>query len=131
MRALRWLTLLICVASPVLSPAQNIAVVADHLYTMADGTQGGPGMLLVRDGKIEAVHPGPRPQPPEGYTVLKATYVTPGLIDADTTAGISGAYNVLGDQDQDEATDPNTADVRTLDSFNPNERLLKVLNQYG
>ena len=53
------------------------------------------------------------------------------MIDADTTAGISGAYNIPADQDQDEATDPNTADVRTLDSFNPNERLLKVLNQYG
>ena len=40
-------------------------------------------------------------------------------------------YNIPADQDEDEATDPNTADVRTLDSFNPNERLLKVLNQYG
>ena len=131
MRALRWFTLLICVASSTVLLAQNFAVVADHLYTMADGTQGGPGMVLIRDGKIEAVRPGPHQQPPDGYTVLKAAFVTPGLIDADTTAGISGAYNIPADQDQDEATDPNTADVRTLDSFNPNERLLKVLNQYG
>ena len=131
MRTLRWLTLLICAASATTLPAQNIAVLADHLYTMADGTQGGPGVVLIRDGKIEAVRPGPRQQPPDGYTVLKAGFVTPGLIDADTTAGISGAYNITADQDQDEATDPNTADVRTLDSFNPNERLLKVLNQYG
>jgi imidazolonepropionase-like amidohydrolase len=130
MRALRWFSLLICVASTTLL-AQNFAVLADHLYTMADGTQGGPGLVLIRDGKIEAVRPGPRQQPPGGYTVLKAAFVTPGLIDADTTAGISGAYNIPADQDQDEATDPNTADVRTLDSFNPNERLLKVLNQYG
>jgi len=131
MRTLRWFALLICVASATTLPAQNIAVLADHLYTMADGTQGAPGMVLIRDGKIEAVRPGPRQQPPDGYTVLKASFVTPGLIDADTTAGISGAYNITADQDQDEATDPNTADVRTLDSFNPNERLLKVLNQYG
>ncbi len=98
---------------------------------MADGTQGGPGLVLIRDGKIEAVRTGPHQQPPDGYTVLKAAFVTPGLIDTDTTAGISGAYNVRADQDQDEATDPNTADVRSLDSFNPNERLLQVLNQYG
>jgi len=130
MRALRQFTLLICLASNVLW-AQNFAVVADHLYTMSDGTQGGPGMVLIRDGKIEAVRPGPHQQAPDGYTELKAAFVTPGLIDADTTAGISGAYNIPADQDQDEATDPNTADVRTLDSFNPNERLLKVLNQYG
>ena len=131
MRALRWFTLLICVASSPALLAQNFAVLADHLYTMADGAQGGPGLVLIRDGKIEAVRTGPHQQPPDGYTVLKATFVTPGLIDTDTTAGISGAYNIRADQDQDEATDPNTADVRSLDSFNPNERLLQVLNQYG
>jgi len=130
MRTLRWFALLICAASTT-ALAQNVAVLADHLYTMAEGTQGGPGLVLIRDGRIEAVHPGQQQQPPDGYTVLKAAFVTPGLIDADTTAGISGAYNVSADQDQDEATDPNTADVRTLDSFNPSERLLKVLNQYG
>ena len=131
MRTVRWFALLICVASATTLPAQNIAVLADHLYTMADGTQGGPGVVLIRDGKIEAVRTGPHQQPPDGYTALKAAYVVPGLIDADTTAGISGAYNITADQDQDESTDPNTADVRTLDSFNPNEPLLKVLNQYG
>ena len=131
MRALRGFTLLICVAASPGLVAQNFAVLAEHLYTMADGTQGGPGLVLIRDGKIEAVRTGPHQQPPDGYTVLKAAFVTPGLIDTDTTAGISGAYNVRADQDQDEATDPNTADVRSLDSFNPNERLLQVLNQYG
>jgi imidazolonepropionase-like amidohydrolase len=131
MRPLRWFTLLLCVASATTLPAQNIAVFADHLYTMAEGTQGGPGMLLIRDGKIEAVRPGPHRSSPESYTLLTAAFVTPGLIDTDTTTGISGAFNIPADQDQDEATDPNTADVRTLDSFNPNERLLKVLNQYG
>src|SRR5277367_28901 len=131
MRMLRWLTLVSCVASATALPGQNIAVLADHLYTMADGAQGGPGVVLIRDGKIEAVRIGPHQQPPDGFTALKAAFVTPGLIDTDTTAGISGAYNIPADQDQDEATDPNTADVRTLDSFNPNERLLKVLNQYG
>jgi imidazolonepropionase-like amidohydrolase len=133
MRTLRWFALgiLTAAAFPTALQAQNIAVLADHLYTMADGTQGRPGMVLIRDGKIEAAHIGPQQRPPDGYTVFKAAFVTPGLIDADTTAGISGAYNIPADQDQDEATDPNTADVRTLDSFNPNERLLKVLNQYG
>src|ERR1700719_1392039 len=130
MRKLRWMAL-ICSAFATTLLAQNVAVLADHLYTMADGIQGGPGVVLIRNGKIEAVRPGPHQQAPDGYTVLKAAFVTPGMIAADTTARISGAYNVLADQDQDEATDPNTADVRTLDSFNPNERLLKVLNQYG
>jgi imidazolonepropionase-like amidohydrolase len=132
MRILRSFAWLLCLtASTATMRAQNFAVLADHLYTMADGTQGRPGMVLIRDGKVEGVRSGSQQRPPDGYTVLRAAFATPGLIDTDTTAGISGAYNIPADQDQDEATDPNTADVRTLDSFNPNERLLKVLNQYG
>lgn len=111
--------------------AQKVAVVADHVYAMDSGPQGGPGIILINNGKIEAVHSGANPRPPDGYQVFRAAYATPGLIDADTTAGISGAYNVPQDQDEDEATDPNTADVRSLDSFNPNELLLTYVNQFG
>jgi len=71
MRPLRWFTLLLCVASATSLPAQNIAVFADHLYTMAEGTQGGPGIVLIRDGKIEAVRPGPHQSSPDGYTTLR------------------------------------------------------------
>ena len=38
-----------------LSQAENYAVVADHLYTMDADPQGGPGLVLIRDGKIEDV----------------------------------------------------------------------------
>jgi imidazolonepropionase-like amidohydrolase len=40
-------------------------------------------------------------------------------------------YNVPADQDQDESTDPNTADVRALDSFNPREPLLEYIRNLG
>jgi imidazolonepropionase-like amidohydrolase len=109
--------------------AQKIAIVADKLYTMASEPQGQPGVVLLDNGKIARVQPGNNA--PAGYTVLHAVYVTPGLIDAKTTAGISGAYNIPADQDEDEQTDPNTADVRALDSFNPREMLLQYVNTYG
>jgi imidazolonepropionase-like amidohydrolase len=111
--------------------AQKIAVLAEHVYTMDAGTQGGPGMVLIKNGKIEAVKGGANSQPPGGYQVFRAAYATPGLIDVDSTVGISGAYNIPHDQDEDETSDPNTADVRALDSFNPDEILLKYVNQYG
>ena len=106
-----------CFAPPL--QAQKIAVIAEHLYTMNGGRPGGPGMVLISGGKIEAVNPGANAQAPAGYQVFRAAYVTPGLIDTDSTVGISGAYNIPHDQDEDETTDPNTADVRSLDSFNP------------
>jgi imidazolonepropionase-like amidohydrolase len=111
--------------------AQNIALVADHLYTMDAGPQGGPGMVLIRDGKIEDVRPGANPQPPRDYQVIRGAYVTPGLIDSDTTTGVSGAYNIPADQDQDESTDPNTADVNVRDSLNPEDLLYQYVNAYG
>jgi imidazolonepropionase-like amidohydrolase len=132
MRALRsiaWLPGMLILAFPL--HAQKIAVLAEHVYTMSDGAQGQPGLVLINNGKIEAVKTGAKLQAPAGYQLFRAAYVTPGLIDVDTVVGISGAYNIPHDQDQDEATDPNTADVRSLDSFNPNEILLKYVNQYG
>jgi len=45
--------------------------------------------------------------------------------------GLAGAFNLPADQDQDEKSDPNQADLRVLDGFNPNEPLLEVLRQNG
>jgi imidazolonepropionase-like amidohydrolase len=62
---------------------------------------------------------------------LTAAVVTPGLIDAHTVCGLSGGANVAAVLDQDEATDPNQADLRVLDGFNPNEPLLEFLRGQG
>jgi imidazolonepropionase-like amidohydrolase len=132
MRPLRNLGLLLAIATFAIPlHAQGIAVVADHIYTMGLGAQRQPGIILIKGDKIQAVNSGTDLKPPAGYQVFHATYATPGLIDVDTTAGISGAYNIPHDQDEDESTDPNTADVRSLDSFNPNEILIKYVNKYG
>ena len=126
-----WLALMAALAVTAPLRAQNIALVADHLYTMDAGPQGGPGMVLIRDGKVEDVRPGANPQPPRDFQVIRGAYVTPGLIDADTTTGVSGAYNIPADQDQDESTDPNTADVNVRDSLNPEDLLYQYVNAYG
>jgi imidazolonepropionase-like amidohydrolase len=112
--------------------AQNVAISADHLYSM-DGTarEGDPGLVLIRDGKIEAVRSGANLTPPAGYQAIHGAYVTPGLIDTDTTTGVSGAYNIPADQDQDESTDPNTADVHVRDSLNPQDPLYRYVNSFG
>jgi imidazolonepropionase-like amidohydrolase len=127
-------TSLLLTATLLVTPslgAQNVALVAEHLYTMDTGPQGGPGMVLIRDGKIDEVRQGANLQPPQGYQVIRGAYITPGLIDADTTTGISGAYNIAADQDQEEATDPNTADVNVRDSLNPEDLLYQYVNSYG
>ncbi len=109
---------------------KRFAVFAGRVYTVGKGTIED-GVVLVEDGKIR--HVGPRKDftLPEKTPVLTAAVITPGLIDSHTTVGLSGQLNVNADQDQDEMSDPNQADLRVLDSFNPNEPLLEFLRMNG
>jgi len=111
--------------------AQKIAVEADTLSTQGTAGTLSPGVVLIENGKITAVGPASSITIPEGFERLHAKVATPGLIDAKTSVGLSGWYNVPADQDQDEPTDPNTADVRALDSFNPREPLLEYIRNLG
>lgn len=118
-------------APPLKNAPKRFAVFAGRLHTVANGTIED-GVVLVEDGKIK--HAGPRRgfKLPAGTPVLTAAVVTPGLIDAHAVVGVSGALNFKkADQDQDELSDPNQADLRVLDSFNPNEPLLQFVREQG
>ena len=111
--------------------AQRIAIEAETIHTMGPAGTVSNGVVLIENGKIVAVGPAAQVRIPAGYERLRARVVTPGLIDAKTSAGLAGLYNVPADQDQDETTDANTADLRALDSFNPQEPLLAFVRSYG
>ncbi len=89
------------------------------------------GRLTIENGKIVKVEGNEKQQVPPDTTVYYAKDVTPGLIDAFTVAGLSGAWNIPADQDQDEPSDPNQSDLRVLDGFNPLEPLLEYLRANG
>lgn len=109
---------------------RELVVLAGRLHTVSNGTIKN-GVVHVRDGKI--VFAGPRKgfEFPNNVPVLTAKVVTPGLIDAHSQVPLSGQYNIPADQDADETSDPNQADVRTLDAFNPSEPLLRFLLTEG
>lgn len=89
------------------------------------------GAVHVEDGKIRYVGPRNGFQAPPDALQLHAREITPGLIDAHSVVGLSGKFNVSADQDQDEMSDPNQADLRALDAFNPNEPLLQFFCENG
>ncbi|QDU18367.1 amidohydrolase family protein [Urbifossiella limnaea] len=109
--------------------SKKLVVLAGRIHTAAGPPIDG-GSLLIVNGKIAAVLRGD-PQIPADATVLTAKEVTPGLIDPFTTAGLSGAWNLPQDQDQDEPSDPNQSDLRALDGFNAKEPLLDFLRAQG
>ena len=110
---------------------KRYAVFAGLLHTVSKGTIEN-GVVYVDDGKVK--YAGPRDGfnlPPE-TPALTAAVVTPGLIDAHSVMGLAGALNTKkADLDQDETSDPNQADLRVLDGFNPNEPLLQFIREQG
>jgi len=122
-------------SAPADAPAMKakparIAILAGRIHTVARGTITD-GVILIEDGKIKAVGTRQAVAIPPQTPVLTAAVVTPGLIDAHTVVGVSGKLNLTADQDQDELTDPNQADLRVLDAFNPGEPLLQFLREQG
>ncbi len=110
--------------------SRQVVILAGRLHTVAKGTIEN-GAVLVRDGKIAYAGPRQGFQIPAGVPVMAANAVTPGLIDAHSVVPLAGEYNIPADQDADERSDPNQADVRTLDGFNPSEPLLQYLLEQG
>ncbi|MDY3551285.1 amidohydrolase family protein [Gemmata sp. JC717] len=103
-----------------------VAVTAKYIHTEG---RVFPGVIVAKDGKILHVVAGEATA--KNMPIYKAKHVTPGLIDPFCSAGLSGAWNSPADQDQDETSDPNQADLRALDGFNPREPLLDFLVANG
>lgn len=106
----------------------QIAVKADTVFTVA-GNPIANGVVLIKDGKIEAV--GSNLSIPNGYTVYTAKIVTPGLIDARSVVGFSGAYNVPSDQDQIEKSSAVQPELRAIDAYNPEDKLVEYVRRNG
>ncbi len=110
---------------------KRFAVVAGRVHTVGNGTIEN-AVILVEDGKIKQVGPRAAVKLPPGTPVLSAAVVTPGLIDTHAVVGLSGVLNFpKADQDHDETSDPNQADLRVLDGFNPSEPLLQFVREHG
>jgi imidazolonepropionase-like amidohydrolase len=110
---------------------KRFAVYAGLVHTIAKGSVAD-GVVLVEDGKVRFAGPRQGFNLPPETAVLTAAVVTPGLIDTHSVMGLSGALNSKkSDQDQDETSDPNQADLRVLDGFNPQEPLLQFIREQG
>lgn len=108
-----------------------MAVRGQTVYPVA-GPPIRNGVVLVEKGKIVAVGRQGEVRIPAGVKVLTAAVVTPGLIDARATVGLTGINNDKGhDQDQRDTTAPMQPELRALDAYNPQERLVGYLRSFG
>jgi imidazolonepropionase-like amidohydrolase len=110
--------------------AETLVIDAETVHPVA-GAPIESGRIVIEGGRIASVGPADAVPAPEGARRLRAAVATPGLIDAHTSVGLAGLYNVRADRDQDERSAPNQADLRALDAFNPDEPLLRHQLEHG
>ncbi len=116
------------VAAPA---AAQLAVRGETVYTMA-GTPIQNGVVLVgKDGKIEKVGRAGDVSVPSGYKSLRAKVVTPGLVDAHGTVGLTGWLNQSHDQEQLETSAPLQPELRAIDGYNAQDRLIEWVRGFG
>jgi len=110
--------------------ADALVVHGDVVHTMA-GPPIGDGVVVVERGKITAVGPAATTPLPAGARLLRAAVVTPGLVDAHSVVGLSGFLNQPQDQDQLDAVEAIQPELRAIDAYNPQERLIEWLRGFG
>ena len=108
----------------------QLAVRGGMVYTM-EGAPIENGVVLVRDGQIERVGPAASVAIPDGYRVLEAAVVTPGLVDARGTVGLSGILNQPQDQDHLDTSAPIQPELRMIDAYDPTEPLVEWVLGFG
>ena len=108
----------------------QVAIFADSIFPVTSPLIR-KGVILINKGKIEKIGTESDIKVPENYTRVKAHAVTPGFIDARSTIGMSGVYNNNTDQDQLEKSSPIQPELRAIDAYNPEEKLVSVAREYG
>lgn len=118
-------------AALALPARAQVAVRGETVYTM-NGAPLRDGIVLIgADGKIARVGAASDVAIPAGVPVLRAKVVTPGLIDAHSTVGLSGWLNQTQDQDQLETSAPIQPELRALDAYNAQDRLVAWVRGFG
>lgn len=114
---------------PFIAHSQT-AIKAEIIYTVSGATIKN-GVVLIKDGKIEKVGTAKEIAIPKNYAVVSSKVVTPGFIDARSVVGLSGALNIPTDQDQLEKSSPIQPELRAIDAYNPEEKLVGYVRDFG
>ena len=115
--------------------AAQVVVRADLLHTVAGESIENAVVIAGAGGTIEWVGPADEATLPDGVEVLEAAVVTPGLVDAHSVVGLSGALNsnvgAVRDQDQLDTSAPIQPELRAIDAYDATERLVEWVRLYG
>lgn len=106
------------------------AIRGGKVYTITNGTLEN-GTVLIENGKIKAV--GSKIAIPKGATIVEAAgkTVMPGMIDSHSHISLFGDPSLPATSDGNEITNYNTAELRGMDSLNPDDPAIPVVRAAG
>jgi imidazolonepropionase-like amidohydrolase len=110
--------------------ADALVVHVEQLMT-GTGTTLHNAHVVIENGRFTSVRAAGEVALPADARELTGWVATPGFIDAQTSAGLSGLRNVPSVLDQDERTDPDQSALRAIDAFDPRDPLLRFLLEHG
>src|SRR5512141_2837923 len=122
--------IVVVVLSLVHLTSGQTAVKGETVWTMA-GEPITNGVVLIKNGKIEAVGRANEGKIPTGYQVISAKVVTPGLIDAHSVIGLNGYLNQPHDQMALDGSSPIQPELRAIDAYNSEEKLIEWVRSFG
>lgn len=117
-------------ALPLVTIPMPLAIHGDIVYPVS-GIPIKNGLVLVQNGKIVYVGPAADHAYSADHRVLHAAVVTPGLIDAHATVGLSGILNQPQDQDQLEKSASFQPELRAIDAYNAKDPLVAWVRSFG
>lgn len=127
---IRSLALIALLSQTMFAAASDIAVRGGIIYPVS-GEPIENGVVVITDGKISAVGRAADIHIPDGFRIVSAAVVTPGLIDAHSVVGLAGYLGQDDDQDQLERSAAIQPELRAIDAYNPRETLVGYLRGFG
>lgn len=124
------LLIFVCLIIFALNIQAQIAVKGETVWTMT-GEPISNGIVLVKDGKIEAVGTAAQIKIPSNYKIITAKVVTPGLIDAHTVIGLNGYLNQPHDQMALDGSSSIQPELRAFDAYDAREKLIEWVRGFG
>lgn len=108
-----------------------LAVFGKTVHTMGPAGTITDGVVVIENGKITMVGSAAAITLPADIKTIQAEVVTPGLIDAHSTVGLSGLLNTRHDSDHLERSSPVQPELRALDAYNPLDPLVAYVRSFG
>eukprot|EP01113_Clastostelium_recurvatum_P012220 TRINITY_DN1631_c0_g1_i6.p1 TRINITY_DN1631_c0_g1~~TRINITY_DN1631_c0_g1_i6.p1 ORF type:complete len:919 (-),score=171.48 TRINITY_DN1631_c0_g1_i6:80-2836(-) len=118
------------------APSLSSYVWIQHATLWSDGKQYNDyDIIIFSDGIISEVGPHPL-TPPSGPSIViydvKGSFVTPGLVDMHSHAGVYAAPDdAVANSDGNELSNPTTPQVRAIDAFDPEDPAIPLILSGG